>query len=226
VGFQATTAMGVLADTATGTAQRFLWFTALGSEDTGPGMVGPVVHMADAAITRLAESVGHHNELLYTITVVPSITERVRAQQRHIRLTRDIAATDDYDAHRHALVAKLAALAVLADGRVLVAEYDWSWAEAVYDASAAVRDELLALAEERETDERRGQAVRMASDDRVRKAYPNDVVRVAQVLMRRVERNGGPLGRQKLRDAVAGRDRAYFPDALEYAAAQGWRLIV
>jgi hypothetical protein len=66
----------------------------------------------------------------------------------------------------------------------------------------------------------------MARGDRIRKSYPNDVVRVAQVLARRVERNGGPLGRRKLRDAVDSKDRAYFADAVEYATAQGWRLIV
>lgn len=225
VGFQATTAMTVLSDTATGTAQRFLWFTALGSERSVPATGAAPIPMAQPRVTALAQSVDRYNTPLYTLTVVRSITDRLIAEQEHIRLTRDLAATDDHDAHRHVLVAKLAALAVLADGRTLIEEADWAWAEAVYDASAAVRDELLSLAEDRERGEQHAGAIRMAAGDRVRKAYAGDVVRVAGVLARWVERHGPARTRQKLRDATASRDRPYFADALEYAQAQGWRLL-
>lgn len=224
VGFQATTAMTVLSDTATGTAQRFLWFTALGSEQAAALSDAAPIPMAEPRVTGLAQSVDRYNTPLYTITVVRSITDRVRAEQRHIRLTRDIGATDDHDAHRHVLVAKLAALAVLADGRDLIGEADWAWAEAVYAASAAVRDELLSLAEDREQHEQRASAVRMADNDHVRKSYAGDVVRVAEVMARWVERHGPARIKQQLRDAVQGKDRPYFTKALEYAEAQGWVL--
>lgn len=223
VGFQVTTAMTVLVDTATGTSQRFLWFTSLSSEDEA-AVASQDVPMAVPIVTRLAESVDEHNNPVHTLHVTRGITDRVKAEQRALRLTRDITATDDHDAHRHTLVAKLAAVAVLADDRVLIEEGDWAWAEELYAASAAVRAELLHLAEDRDTEVRTVTAVRHAETDHVRKSYATDVQRVAEVLLRRVEKVG-PQTRGVLRAAVRSTDRAYFDRALALAESTGVVLV-
>jgi hypothetical protein len=225
VGFQTTTAMTVLDDTSTGTAQRFLWFTALSSEDYGLAPVGsPWVPMATVKATRLGERVDAHNNLEHVLTVVGSITARLVAEQDHDRMTRDLAATDDHDAHRHVLVAKIAALAVLADDRVLIEESDWQWAQALYAASAATRDELLGLALDRAADEVMAAAARAGAADFARKNYPASVTRVSGALIARFQQHG-PQTRGALNKGLTSRDRPYLDDALAYALAQGWSLL-
>lgn len=223
VGFQVTTASVVLHDTGTGTAQRFLWFTSLSTEDMAPGAGtdAPDVAMATPVLTRLGAGVDEHNQPIHYLAVTTSITERIRAEQRHTRLTRDIAATDDHDAHRHTLVAKLAAIAVLADGRVMIEESDWWWAEQLYAASGAARDALLELAEERDRAEQETAGSRMARTDRARRSFDGDEARVAQTIMNRLGRIGSGTRRQ-LRDAVAGRDRHLFSGAFDQLESSGW----
>lgn len=221
VGFQVTTAAFVLHDTGTGTAQRFLWFTSLSSEARGLPMDAADVPMATPVLTRLGAGIDEHNEPIHYIAVTQSITERIRAEQEHVRLTRDIAATDDHDAHRHTLVAKLAALAVLADGRVMIDEGDWLWAEALYAASAATRDVLLELAEDKAAEERSVAGQHMAVTDRARRNHDGDEARVAQIILNRLDRVG-VAGRRELRDAVPSRYRRLFSGALDQLESAGW----
>lgn len=222
VGFQVTTATTILHDTGTGTAQRFLWFTSLSSEHNPPADPdAPYVPMQGPNVTGLGQSEDPTGEHLYYLTVTRSITERIVAEQHHERLTRDITATDDHDAHRHTLVAKLAALAVLADGRVMIDDSDWAWAEALYAASAAVRGELLDIAEEtaRADQARRGQE--MARTDRARRGYDADEVRVAETILRRVDRTGSAT-RREIHHAIASRDRGLMAGAIEQLIAGGY----
>ncbi len=225
VGFQVTTATTILHDTHTGTAQRFLWFTSLSSEDLTATQVADAMNaddvpMAVPVLTRLGAGIDEHNEPIHYLAVTQSITERIKAEQRHTRLTRDITASDDHDAHRHTLLAKLAAIAVLADGRVMIEERDWLWAEALYAASAATRDVLLEIAEERDRTERVAAGARMAETDRARRGYDGDEVRVAEVILRAVDRLGGGK-RSELSRSVAGRDKHLFASALEQLEKHG-----
>jgi hypothetical protein len=224
VGFQVTTATAVLHDTGTGTAQRFLWFTSLSSENLAPGqgVDAPYVPMAVPHITRLGQGVDDAGETEHYLTVTQTITDRIIAEQRHQRLTRDIAATDDHDAHRHMLVAKLAALAVLADGCAMIDEADWLWAEALYAASAATRDELLDIAEESASIERVTTGRRMAEGDRARKGYDSDEVRVAQTILNRVAKLGGAITKREINRAVKNRDRSLIAGALEQLVSSGY----
>lgn len=223
VGYQVTTATTVLHDTGTGTAQRFLWFASLSSEDVAPGHVdAPYVPMAVPNLTRLGQGVDDLQEAVHLLTVTRSITDRIIAEQRHERLTRDITATDDHDAHRHMLVAKLAALAVLADGRVMIDESDWLWAEALYAASAATRDELLDIADDAARTDRVSIGRRLADTDRARKTYDGDEVRVAQTILNRVTKLGGSATKRSITQAVAGRDRSLIPGALEQLVSSGY----
>lgn len=225
VGFQVTTAVPVLHDTSTGTAQRFLWFTSLSSEDLPPGHGAevPDVPMAVPVLTRLGQGIEPEtNEVIYYLAVTQSITGRITAEQRHTRLTRDIAAADDHDAHRHTLIAKLAAIAVLADGRVMIDEGDWLWAEALYAASAATRDVLLEIAEERDRTDRIATAQRLGEADRARKRVDSDEVRVAEVILRAIDRHGGAANRRTVTQAVAGRDRHLLGAALDQLETHGY----
>lgn len=223
VGFQVTTATTVLHDTGTGTAQRFLWFTSLSTEDLPPGAGtdAPNTPMAVPVLTRLGAGIDEENRPIHYLAVTQSITDRIKAEQRHYRLTRDITSSDDHDAHRHTLVAKLAALAVLADDRVMIEEYDWAWAEAVYTAAGSVRDELLSIAEESANDVVTAGAQRQGRADQVRRQYDSDEARVAQIILRRVQRGDGPTRRQ-LKDSVASRDRGLASPAVEQLEMHGW----
>lgn len=221
IGFQVTTAVPVLHDTSTGTAQRFLWFTSLSSEPRGLAAEAPHVPMAVPVVTRLAAGIDDENEPIHYLTVTRSITDRIIAEQEHTRLTRDITASDDHDAHRHTLIAKLAALAVLADGRVMIDEHDWLWAEALYAASAATRDVLLDIAEEKARTEQVEHGQRMATVDRARKQFDGDEVRAAQVILNRLAKTGSAT-KSELRRSLAARDRRLFPGALEQLEDGGW----
>jgi hypothetical protein len=224
VGFQVATATTVLHDTGTGTAQRFLWFTSLSSEnlDPGQGTDAPYVPMTVPHVSRLGQGVDDTGETEHYLTVTRSITERIIAEQRHQRLTRDITAADDHDAHRHMLVAKLAALAVLADGRVMIDEADWLWAEALYAASAATRDELLDIAEETALSERVTTGRRLADTDRARKTLDGDEARVAQTILNRIGKLGGSATKRDINRAVMNRDRSLIPGALDQLVNSGY----
>lgn len=207
VGFQVTTAMLVLSDTATGTAQRFLWFTSLSSEDeTHTAELAEHVGMETPVLTRLGQSIDEANQPIYVLAVTAPITARIKAEQRAFRLTRDITATDDYDAHKHTIVAKLAAIGTLADGRVLIEERDWAWAELLYAASGRVRDELIRIAEESAHDQTAAAGVRMGIQDVQRRSVGGDVQRVAGVILRKVQQLGQAT-QTDISRAVSSRDK-------------------
>lgn len=225
VGFQPATAVPILRDTATGTAQRFLWFTSLSNEDLprGAGTDAPHVAMHGPNITGLGSGIDWTagDREVHTMTVTHTITERIRSEQRAFRLSRSVDSTDDHDAHRHMIIAKLATLAVLADGRTMVSEADWGWAESLYAASSAVRDALLDLAEDREHAARVEAADRMGAADTRRREYAGHEDRVAQVLMRRVAKLGGSAARRDLQRAVKSADSHLFTPALDRLVSTG-----
>lgn len=221
VGFQVVNAATILHDTGTGTAQRFLWFTSLSSEPRGLPAEAPHVPMATPVLTRFGGGIDENNEVIHTIAVTRTITDRIVAEQEHTRLHRDITATDDHDAHRHTLLAKLAAIAVLADDRVMIEPPDWAWAEALYAASSATRDVLLEVAEETERTERVAAGARLAESDRARKGYDASEVRVAEVILRAVDRLG-EAARRDIGHAVASRDRSLLGGALDQLVAHGY----
>jgi hypothetical protein len=177
--------------------------------------------MAVPNITRLGQGADDLGEPVHHLTVTRSITERIATEQYRERLTRDITAADDHDAHRHMLLAKLAALAVLADGRVFIDEADWLWAEALYAASAATRDELLDIAADSQRAEQVEHGRKMATGDRARKSYDSDEVRVAQIILNKVAAEGGSATRRQLVRA-AGRDYQLVPSALDQLIASGY----
>lgn len=158
---------------------------------------------------------------LFYLTVTQDITDKIKAEQRHERLTRDITATDDYDAHRHTLIAKLAAIAVLADGRNMIEMSDWQWAEGMYAHSASVRDTLLELADDSARTEQAKRGQEMARTDRARRGFDGDEVRVAHVVLNKLVAQGGQATRREVDRAVASRDRGLLAGALDQLVSAG-----
>lgn len=228
IGFQVTTASLVIHDTHTGTAQRFLWFTSLSAESplsatTLHALLAEAdVPMATPVLTRLGAGIDEENRPIHYLAVTQPITDRIRAEQQHTRLTRDITATDDHDAHRHTLITKLAAIAVLADSRVMIEERDWLWAEALYAASAATRDELLSLAEERDEAERTTAAARMGRADRVRRQYDSAESRVAEAILGHTHKLGGQITRREIDRYLNSRDRHLIVAAVGQLETHGY----
>jgi hypothetical protein len=224
VGYQPLTVVRLLRDTGTGMAQRFLWFTALDSADPEPGTdlverIAPGA-LALPGVTALAEVHEIDGSSVRVLTTTREVTAGIVARQRARRAALDIT-EDDPDSQRDVLVAKVAALVVLLEGRALIEPVDWALAEALYDASAAVRDELHTLAEETEAVERRTAAARQGEADHTRRRFADDTTRVAGVITRAVLRRG-VLTRSGLRKAVKSSDRGYLETALAFAVSADW----
>lgn len=226
VGYQPRTAVRIIADTHTGMAQRFLWFSALDGAAGGsvPGVAVPdAPRLVMPHVTRLAEVVDPlglgETEGERLLTVEAGVTALIVAGQRRRRAELDIT-VDDPDSQRDVMTAKVAGLLALIDDRAMITMDDWQLATAVYAASARVRDELAALADEDEAAERHAAAARQGEADSVRKRYASSVQRVAAVLVRKAA--SGPLGKADASRALRSADRVYRDQAIEFALHTGW----
>jgi hypothetical protein len=213
IGFQETTVLPVLRDLNTGMAQRFLWFSAL-CDSTEPSGLMAISRPEMPPLTPLRQVVGMDGEATYLLDVEPEITTMLRRESARKRATIDITKPDP-DSQRPALVGKLAGLFCLIDHRVLITMEDWRLAERLYAASCAVRDELLALAEEQDDLEQRDRAAKQGQADRTRKNYQTEAARVVEVLVKRLTKHNRPHTRRELNHAVESKDRVYFQGALD-----------
>jgi hypothetical protein len=155
------------------------------------------------------------------LAVEPAITEHLRAE--------DAAKRDAYslgdanrDSQKPAVVAKVAALACLIEGRTLVTQDDWELGEDLYAASRAVQDELIELAEEQDRAKRREQAAKAGEADSVRKNFQAQVFKVVGTIVRKADKLGHPMSRREIMQSVTPKKRAYIPEALDLAIEQGW----
>lgn len=213
--FQEQTAMKIIEDTATGMAQRVLWFSGHSPSAATTGM-RQAHRLVTPNITGLAQEEGPGGEAQYILTVEPSITERLRAE--------DAAKRDGYslgdvnrDSQRPVLVAKVAALACLIEGRTLVTEDDWQLADALYSASRAIQDELIEFAEEQDRAKRQEAAVKAGEADSIRKAFNTQVEKVAASMTRKVRDLRRSLSKRELHNSLSKRQRTYIVEALEFA---------
>jgi Mg-chelatase subunit ChlI len=121
------------------------------------------------------------------------------------------------------VVAKVAALACLIEGRTLVTQDDWELGEELYAASRAVQDELIELAEEQDRARRREAAAKAGEADHVRKSFRTEVAKVAWSLTEKVRVLGRPVTKRELARSVSNKRRAYLAEALEMAILEtGW----
>jgi ribosomal protein L17 len=218
--YQETTAMKIINDTDTGTAQRFLWFS--GHSPSAPATGAPPAYrMVAPRVTALPREELPDGTNSYVLCVEPAITARLRAE--------DAAKRDAYslgdanrDSQKPAVVAKVAALACLIEGRSLVTQDDWDLGEELYAASRAVQDELIELAEEQDRAKRREAAARAGESDHIRKTFVAVVVKVAGTIVRKGIKIGHPMSRREITQSVTPKKRAYILEALDLAVDNGW----
>lgn len=127
-GFQPSTAIPLLQDSATGTPQRFVWLAArdpdappVGAEPDWPGPL---------PLRRSARQAGH-------LEVDPDVATTIKAADR-ARVRGEVTG-DELDAHRDLSRLKVAALLAALEERRTVTNEDWHLAGQVLDSSDRVR---------------------------------------------------------------------------------------
>lgn len=214
VGFQPRHVVRLFDEADLGTPQRFVWCPARTPRPTvTPSDPGPLTDWRPPAAG--------------TVLPVPaSVTATLRAQW-----DADLP-VPPIDAQRPVMLAKLAALLAILDGRAEVTTADWALGEVIYGLSRSTWLALAAYSTERAERDRHRVREERAADaqlSRLRTAnVGDDRNRVALVLVRRtaqidVAEDRGAT-RRELHRSVAGRDRHLFDEALRFAL--GGNLIV
>jgi hypothetical protein len=224
--FQPETVGPLLADSAGGTPQRFLWWSAhsssVGEQERAkwPGPMPNLAYLLPDEDLRLPDEAA----------------EELRADR--IARRQPGAEPTGLDGHAPLHLAKLAALlAVLNGQRSTITMDDWRLAKLIYKTSRAVRDGLVSEAAEAEHAKARAadaRRVELAARSAVRSAEELEraraereraaLERVTTLVVGKVTKAGAPVplrGRGGLRDAVAGRDRALLTQAIDAAIRRG-----
>ncbi|MFE3659100.1 hypothetical protein [Streptomyces sp. NPDC059165] len=215
VGFQPSTALPVLADAGTGTPQRFVWGWAEDPSipDEPPISPGPLPKL-DCLQSRWDPF-----EMTY-----PKRVKDLLWRERVLR-NRGELQVPELDGHAGLIKVKLSALLALLDDRYGVTEEDWQLAEAMWDASCAVRDSLLARAHrEAEAAKQQQEAAKLQAELRAHQAKNDDDATVQRLAIRAREFARKESGRTfgAFRKSLANRDRLYAERAVDRAEAEGW----
>jgi hypothetical protein len=165
----------------------------------------------------MADMSGRH----YLVKADPAITRLIWEEDERKNATMDMM-TDDPDSQKSAVLGKLAGLACLIEGRGMITLDDWQLATELYEASCAIRDELIEIAEEQEAAERREKAVRASEIEQIKHTYPQEVRDVAASIMRKAAKEARPLAFRDLNHAVTSKKRAYVRTAIEFAIHEKW----
>ena len=220
-GFQFATALPLLNDTATGTAQRFAWVSA-----ADPQMpYTPVEHPGSIKVPlRDVDANGEFKNTLHSGTIGFPADIVTDLREQHVKKGRGELVVDERDSQGPLMRAKMAALLCLLDGRFKVNADDWKWAGVLWDTSCAVRDAVT----EHAAQEKARQA-EIVTDARVqlaeRTAAAVDGVsakldRLAVTLAQHVVEQGG-MKRSEARRGLPSRDRHLYDEAVERATAKG-----
>jgi hypothetical protein len=221
VGYQPSTAMRIVRDTSTGMAQRFLWFSARRQPTTEPG-IPEVPSFVLPRVTSLPTATLPGGKAQHLVHVEPAVAALIQRESDERDAADEDDAEDDLDSQRPVVVAKLAGLACLIEGRTQITMDDWLLGCELYAASCAVRDELIELDEERTAVERRTQAAQMGEADQIRKTYGVEVVNVAGTIVRRLQKLGRSVPHRDLVHAVASKHRVYLRKSIELAVERSW----
>lgn len=221
VGYQPSTAMRIVRDTSTGMAQRFLWFSARRQPTTEPG-IPEVPSFVLPRVTTLPTATLPGGKTQHLVHVEPAVAALIQRESDERDAADEDDAEDDYDSQKPVVVAKLAGLACLIEGRSVITMDDWQLGCELYAASCAVRDELIELDEERTAVERRTQAAQMGEADQIRKTYGVEVVNVAGTIVRRLQKLGRSVPHRDLVHAVASKHRVYLRKSIELAVERSW----
>lgn len=203
-----------------GDLQRWLWFDAQDEEGRASWPALPPEQVIPPLPIRLPEEVTGEAVAFSALT---SPGRLVMATEPEVRLAvwQGHQHQSDGGEHDNQQRLRLAGLLGLLDGRLQVSWDDWALAGRLISRSAALRDAAAAgLAAEAEAKARaRGRAAALTEEAKA----DHDARRVAHVLAARVARaEGQRLGREALRQAVAGRDKKVWHDALAKACELGW----
>ncbi|GAA2855454.1 hypothetical protein GCM10010472_10940 [Pseudonocardia halophobica] len=219
VGYQPSTAAPLLADSDTGTTQRFAWVA--GTDRNGPTERIPTPGPLNL---RLTDEYGA--PLTGTISAAVEIQEELF--RRQVRLNRGEEIPDPLNSHESFMRSKMAALLTLLSGRTHIGLGDWELAGILWDTSCAVRDSLIEMAKEKKREMQRvadDAAVELAArkaDVTSPEAVQVRLQRVAKVLVNSLKNAGGEMTRSKAKHALASRDRFMFDVAVEFAEAKGY----
>lgn len=227
-GFQPSTALPLLADTATGMAQRFAWVSAVDPtipDDSAVGVSEEPLLLKMEALVRPGAAFPTAREGV--IQFPSDVIDELR--RAHLAKVRGQVVVPERDSQGPLMRCKMAALLAMLDGRVEVTIEDWRLAGMLWDTSCAVRDSVTAAADEEKV--RQSEAVaraRVAMAERQAAAVagvPGKVDRLATVLAARVVEAGG-LKRAEARRGLRSDDRHLFDQVAERGAALGlFRLV-
>lgn len=239
IGFQRETAEPMLADSAAGTPQRFLWAWAIDPSipDDVPPDPGPLMGVWRASggppgegwTPWLAGGAATPEPDLRPVTFAPEIRAELRTL--HLGLSRGTLALAELDAHMPVTLVKVAALLAGLEGRRDVTAEDWRLASIVWHTSCRVRDHLVAYGRSARgkataakraahaDDEAAAEVARHAVRDAVETAA---VERVARWLSTKVAIEPDVPASVWRSKRVAGRDKRLFTDALLLAVEWGW----
>lgn len=229
MGMQPEVAAGLLADTSTGMAQRFLWFSVLDPEmplldgDDRPfaDVLSHSVHPDYVAVSEVEWIGGAAPDLggpSRVMTLAPTI--RTRLREARWRTARGETATEEHDSQRVVAVGKLAMVLAYLDGANSVGEDVWDLASQVYDGSAAVRDQLMEMEAERDRDERRAVAHDRARHDADVKTYPQHRAELAIRVLELVA--AGVDTRRAILKTANTRRRSALGEALDLLVQAGY----
>jgi len=216
VGFQPSSAGPVLADSSTGTPQRFLWGWAIDPTipDEPPLWPGAFVH--HAGLKRPDEPVD--------VTFPKDICQQLRRE--HLAKARGEVEVAELDAHAPLMRVKLAALLALLDDRMHVSQEDWDLAGVIWASSCAVRNALVERALRDAAAERQRQdEAKVLQEVRAHEAkgdVDRAIARVARFIARKASEDKDGITYSALNRAMASRDRPVLRKALDYAEVQEW----
>ena len=131
---------------------------------------------------------------------------------------------DPLDGHKLLCRLKVAAGLMWLNGRTdKINEADWDLAGIVIAVSDETRAGIRKMLDTKagETNKQRGRAegVRAVEAEEIKRQA--NVRRVAENIVRQIERDGGEMARTKVRNKIAQRDREYFDDAEEFLILSG-----
>jgi hypothetical protein len=236
IGLQPDISGQLLADTGTGTAQRFVW--AASTDATLPGQMpsrtplSAILHPTPPQAVARGTLEGFMTQGttpdLFTrpaaepvtpllMTLDPSIVAVLWAN-RHAVAT-GVSQPDEYDSQRPAMHIKVAGVLAWLDQRVYITVEDWHLAAALLDASDAVRSALI---EHGEAVKREGYAIAnieadVAATQTTQETYQRCTGRVWQVLQER-----GPTSAGHLRKALSKPQRVALNEVLRGGVVAGW----
>lgn len=218
VGFQPDTALPLLLDTGPGTAQRFVWASAV--DPTIPDE--PVPHPGQLGLNLNREG-WRNTGVAGCMTFPPEVVADLRSE--HLAKARGELVVDEQDSQAPFMRCKVAALLALLDNRLDVTAQDWELAGQVWETSCAVRDALVehgrAIAA-REAEERVQMRVQIAERTAaVVGQVDAKLMKLAQNLAGKVAEKGG-MTHGAAKQSLRSDNRALFTSVVDVAVAQGW----